>query len=425
MPQWFLKLSVVGTYLFEIAVPFLFFAPVRSLRLFAFWCQVLLQVLIILTGNYNFFNLLTIVLCISLLDDQFLGYTGKKASSNIVNKIAFAVALGYMGYQTVKQFSLELNGDFTIESKVAFKENEFDRFLSIVVPWTIWFGAFSLGFEVLTSLVRCYTEIKGTLWKNWAALQCLLFASLAASMFAISLVPYSSLHKDAQKIVPSHAKQLHARTQSFHLTSSYGLFRRMTGVGGRPEVVIEGSNSRDSGWREYEFFYKPGDITRRPPIVAPHQPRLDWQMWFAALGSYQHNPWFLHFAYRLLSNEKDVLDLIEYNPFPEKPPKYLRALLYKYHYADPKKGGNSWWTRELTGDYMPIITRDDSNLVGYLKHAGIIEEKKSKKSKSSSIFATVVNWLRDLIGQPEGFVSVMTIVLLALTTNYVMTFILS
>ena len=114
----------------------------------------------------------------------------------------------------------------------------------------------------------------------------------------------------------------------------------MTGVGGRPEVVIEGSNNMNSGWKEYEFLYKPGNTSRGLPIVgecvetfesllvsklsnksqlfviimlccysqylisAPHQPRLDWQMWFAALGSYQHNPWFLNLVYRLLNGEK-------------------------------------------------------------------------------------------------------------------------
>lgn len=430
LPEWFLKLSVVATYIIEIAVPFLFFAPVRSLRLFSFWSQVLLQLLIIITGNYNFFNVLTITLCVSLLDDEFLGYRHKKKPSSIVNKLACVAVFGYLGYQTVKQFGLVLKDDFTIDSKIAFSKKDYDRFLGVVVPWTIWFGAFSFAFEVLIALVRCYTEVKGTFWKNWAAIQCLIFTVVAASVFAISLVPYSSLHKEGQKIVPVQAKSLHARVNSFHLTSSYGLFRRMTGVGGRPEVVIEGSNSRDSGWREYEFFYKPGDINRRPPVVAPHQPRLDWQMWFAALGSYQHNPWFLNLAYRLLTNEKDVLELIQYNPFPDKPPKYLRAQLYKYHFSKDgkrKKDSGTWWSREHTGEYMPIVTKDESTLVNYLKHTGIIEskDKKSKKTRSASVFAKAIQWLRDMIGQPEGFIFVMTILLTAITTNYITATIMS
>ncbi|XP_060608284.1 lipase maturation factor 2-like [Ruditapes philippinarum] len=433
LPHWFLQLSVVMTYVIEIAIPFLFFAPVRSLRLFSFWCQVLLQLLIIVTGNYNFFNLLTIALSIALLDDDFLGYRNKKStsSSSIINKLMSVVVFGYLGYQTVKQFGLNLKDDYTIGSKIAFSQKDFDRFLSVVVPWTIWFGAFSFAFEVLVALIRCYTEVKGSFWKNWAATQVLIYTVIGATMFAISLVPYSSLHRDAEKIVPPQAKTLHSRVNNFHLTSSYGLFRRMTGVGGRPEVVIEGSNSRDSGWREYEFFYKPGDLGRRPPVVAPHQPRLDWQMWFAALGSYQHNTWFLNLAYRLLTNERDVLELIQYNPFPDKPPKYLRAQLYKYHFSKDggvKLNGGKWWTRELTGEYLPVVTKDEPTLVNFLQQQGLLDakSKKSKKSKSSSSFvARAVQWLRDMIGQPEGFMFVMTVLLTAVTANFILATIMS
>ena len=74
----------------------------------------------------------------------------------------------------------------------------------------------------------------------------------------------------------------------------------MTGIGGRPEVVLEGADSVHGPWVEYDFLYKPGNVSRAPQFVLPHQPRLDWQMWFAALGSYQHNPWLLSLVYRLL-----------------------------------------------------------------------------------------------------------------------------
>ena len=87
---------------------------------------------------------------------------------------------------------------------------------------------------------------------------------------------------------------------NLQLVSSYGLFRRMTGVGGRPEVIIEGSMSETGPWKEFEFLYKPGDLTTAPRFCLPHQPRLDWQMWFAALGHYQHNPWIISLAYRIL-----------------------------------------------------------------------------------------------------------------------------
>jgi hypothetical protein len=101
---------------------------------------------------------------------------------------------------------------------------------------------------------------------------------------------------------------------------------------------------------------------RRPKFVAPHQPRLDWQMWFAALGSYRENPWLINVCIRLLEGSPQVLALLERNPFPKHPPRYLRARTYDYHFAtlaEHKKTG-AWWQREMKGDYLPVtLSLDD------------------------------------------------------------------
>ena len=96
----------------------------------------------------------------------------------------------------------------------------------------------------------------------------------------------------------------------FQIINSY-LFRRMTGVGGRPEVIIEGSDSMNGPWKEYHFMYKPGNMSESPKFVLPHQPRLDWQMWFAALGSYGHNPWFISLLYRILESKTSYFSFLE------------------------------------------------------------------------------------------------------------------
>ena len=85
----------------------------------------------------------------------------------------------------------------------------------------------------------------------------------------------------------------------------------MTGVGGRPEVIIEGSDSMNGPWKEYHFMYKPGNMSESPKFVLPHQPRLDWQMWFAALGSYGHNPWFISLLYRILESKTSYFSFFE------------------------------------------------------------------------------------------------------------------
>src|SRR4029079_2775364 len=108
----------------------------------------------------------------------------------------------------------------------------------------------------------------------------------------------------------------------------------------------------------YEFKYKAGDLKRRPAFVEPHQPRLDWQMWFAALGCYRNTPWFVQFCARLLQGSPAVLGLLEKNPFPDAPPKYIRAVIYEYHFTDAatKKQTGEWWRRDLLGNYLPGIS---------------------------------------------------------------------
>jgi lipase maturation factor 1 len=119
---------------------------------------------------------------------------------------------------------------------------------------------------------------------------------------------------------------------------------------------IEGS---DEGveWREYAFKYKPGDVKQRPRRNIPHQPRLDWQMWFAALESPTRLPWFAHFLQRILENSPQVMELLESNPFPDKPPVYVRALYYDYTYASTTDKENGvWWNRQLLGLYFPVVS---------------------------------------------------------------------
>jgi len=140
-------------------------------------------------------------------------------------------------------------------------------------------------------------------------------------------------------------ERLEAVLAPFRVVGSYGLFSVMTTS--RPEIVIEGSDDGQE-WREYVLRYKPGDVMRAPRWIAPHQPRLDWQMWFAALG---YPPtWFASFLERLLLR----------NPFPGRPPRYVRAVLYDYRFTDSaaRRATGAWWQREEKGLYCPIRKRE-------------------------------------------------------------------
>ncbi len=149
--------------------------------------------------------------------------------------------------------------------------------------------------------------------------------------------------------------EMAAIVEPFRSVNTYGLFAVMTTT--RPEIVIEGSDDGVT-WQPYEFKYKAGDLGRRPPWVAPHQPRLDWQMWFAALGQYESERWFEPFCRRLLEGSPAVLRLIAHDPFAGRPPRYVRGVLYRYRFSDgsARRASGVWWTRERLGYYSPMLS---------------------------------------------------------------------
>ena len=143
-------------------------------------------------------------------------------------------------------------------------------------------------------------------------------------------------------------------TGQFEIVNSYGLFAMMTKS--RPEIVVEGSMDGET-WMAYSFRYKPGDLSRAPRWVQPHQPRLDWQMWFAALGEYRGNPWFVNFAVKLLEGSPEVRGLLANDPFQGRAPRFVRAMLYEYRFTDAqeRRETGNWWKRELRGPYLPPV----------------------------------------------------------------------
>jgi predicted DCC family thiol-disulfide oxidoreductase YuxK len=180
-----------------------------------------------------------------------------------------------------------------------------------------------------------------------------VLAPAAVVLFLASAVPFAAT-LGLVRWIPSPLVGLYRIVAPFRSTSSYGLFAIMTKT--RLEIVVEGS---DDGveWRAYEFRWKPGDPKRRPAFVAPHQPRVDWQMWFAALGRFEENPWFAAFLQKLLEGSPAVERLLEKNPFPDRPPRYIRAVAYDYRFTDgvERRRSGAWWTRRALGPYGPVL----------------------------------------------------------------------
>jgi hypothetical protein len=280
LPLWFQTASCLVMFAVELGAPLLIAAP-RRFRHGAATALIGLQVIIALTGNYAFFNLLTIGLCLTCLDDGW--WRG----------IHWGVPdMSAGGAQPPGKFKATL---------------------------LRWFAAFSVGV---------------TFFETAAA-----FSSNAASSPIVRAV--------AEAVGP---------TRSFN---DYGLFAVMTVE--RPELIIEGSDDR-SDWRAYELPFKPGDLSRRPRWAAPYQPRLDWQLWFAALSPPDDNPWVGKLCELLLRGDPAVLGLFARNPFPDHPPRYMRVVRYKYEFTSSEERARTgnWWRRTPLDFYItPVALTDD------------------------------------------------------------------
>ena len=159
------------------------------------------------------------------------------------------------------------------------------------------------------------------------------------------------------------------------LVNTYGAFGTVGQE--RYNVVFEGTTDNDSTdnahWKPYIYKGLPVLLDNRPPQIAPYQLRLDWQMWFAAMESPEGYPWTYNLVWKLLHNDRGAVSLFANNPFPGKPPRYIRAVLYRYKFAEPGNPQGLWWTRERLGLWMPVLSVNNQQLVEYLKYQGWIK----------------------------------------------------
>ncbi|RLN58868.1 hypothetical protein BBJ29_005591 [Phytophthora kernoviae] len=248
---------------------------------------------------------------------------------------------------------------------------------SSAAVWTLRFMFFK--FMLMSGAVKIQSGCP-----TWLGLSALDF-HYATQPLPLSLSWYAlqaPVNQSFQQMLPSSAISVYHSTVPYRATNTYGLFRTMTGVGtvqlenghrfsvvARPEIILEGTKDGGVTWKAYHFKYKPGEVTATPRLVAPFHPRLDWQMWFAALGDYQGAPWLVHLVAKLLEGSHDVKELLDttQDPFVDGPPDAIRAQLYYYDFTRLNTSWNraiptakileddndaQWWTRTLASSYL-------------------------------------------------------------------------
>lgn len=305
LPHWFHASTVVATFALELVIVWMLFLP-RRWRIACFLIATPWQIAVILTANYAFLNYIVLALGFLLLDDRFLMH--------------FVPVRWRAGLQT---------------ADVPAPDPE---------------------------IAAADPPLKGPregITQHFSALRFAVIAVMLSWVFYDTTVPLLQM---AWRSIPLPVGPLVA-LDPFRIANQYGLFAVMTP--NRYEIEFQGSDDGTT-WLAYPYRYKPQDVRQPPGIYAPYQPRFDWNLWFASLGTWTQYPIVPRTEEALLTSDPDVLELFAGNPFPGKPPRLVRAVLWQYWFStmEEKRTEGIWWHRRLLGTYAPTLAKDPEGRIG-------------------------------------------------------------
>jgi hypothetical protein len=319
LPHWFHAATVAGTLALELGLVFMLFFP-RRVRLICFCIVTPWEMGVILTANYTFLNYLVLALGFLLLDDRSLmRFVPARFRPSEPERIPEPEPEPDDDQPTAILAASET--DAATEGKSAHEAERSRPVMQSRPTFYWWITRLSVTAFLLTWIVYDTT----------------------AEMISI---PFRHVHLPVRPIVA---------LEPFRIANQYGLFAVMTR--GRYEIEFQGSND-GVNWMAYRFRNKPQALDEAPGIYAPYQPRFDWNLWFASLGEWRENEIVPITEERLLLGDNDVLALFRGNPFPQLPPRYVRAVLWQYWFTsmDEKRKTGDWWRRESLGLYAPELT---------------------------------------------------------------------
>lgn len=449
---------VAAALVIELPATVLLLMPLRTMAVVGAMLQVALQFLIFVTGNYNAFNLLTALMAVAVVahpvpaDDAASNAASSSdgardpsgddeaeeqptnppaeprsffASASTPVQLVLCAALLVASVVGMFRWPAGRPADtpwwLSFSPELAFTVPEFNAALDrVLLPFAaaaavgvVCHGAVFVvkaaasnndDTAVPSGRVRTLRRVSRTLWAAATAV-------MAAALLCATVRPLVMLRPELTAELPSvvHDVSDAFRSRNWHVASGYGLFRRMTGMGAdgtdewglpvpvvaRPEVVLEGSVDGGVSWAELEVAYKPGDVTVAPPLVAPHQPRVAWQMWFAALANYQSAGWVVTLADKLLEGSPAAMAALDARAYPFKahdgaltPPSLIRAALYTYDFTRWKSAWapravhaapynvseamdtSAWWVRRRVGEWLPAVPRGEASVATFRQHHG-------------------------------------------------------
>jgi len=324
-PHWFHAATAFTTLALELVLIWAAFLP-RRIRIALFFVVTPWQIGIILTANYTFLNYLVLTLGFLLLDDRFLMwfFPAKWNKPLLDRAVAPPVESSSLGADQLS--ILTMSSSPSTDKSTATNEGLHDT-------WQ----------KVRSRLSPLRVAIIAVLL-TW-----IFYSTTVQMIWMISPVP-----------LPTTPVSL---LDPFRIANRYGLFAMMTR--GRYEIEFQGSNDGKT-WISYPFRHKPQELNKAPRIYAPYQPRFDWNLWFASLGEWRDNPLVLRTERRLLLNDPDVLALFAANPFPQAPPRQVRAVLWQYWFTSmaEKRESGLWWRRKFLGLYAPAIELEPGSRIG-------------------------------------------------------------
>ena len=311
LPHWFHAFATGATLVLELGLVFMLFLP-RRWRIVCFFIVTAWQIPVILTANYTFLNYLVLVLGFLLLDDR------------ILLRIMPEGWRMYIGPRIGTPPEREAEVQDSVQSSLLSQRRSLGPLQALRLS--------------LTSVMLIWIFYATTVQMIW----------IISPHLPLPTSPVAAL-------------------DPFRIANRYGLFAVMTR--GRYEIEFQGSNDGQN-WVAYPFRYKPQDPAQAPGIYAPYQPRFDWNLWFASLGSWRENLIVPSAEERLLAGSPDVLALFAGNPFPQAPPQQVRAVLWQYWFTtlDEKRATGMWWKRTLIGLYAPVLARLPDGKVGVVQY---------------------------------------------------------